>query len=341
VSGQATGAFSKSLEPVELTVSAQVAGTELPPQTIRRLAVAPGVEREPIARDGVQGTLFTPAEPGPRPALVVLSGSEGGGYEPSAAAYAAMGYTTLALSFFGVEGLPAQLVEVPLETVERAIAWLSRHPRVKPDAIGIWGVSKGAELALLAASHIPQVRAVVAKSPSAVAFEGLSDDLGKHHRSSWTYRGEPVPFVPVTFTAGIGASYGWSRLRHKPWSTTPMYAHALEDAEAVRRAAIAVEDIGGPLLLTSGGHDGAWPSGPMSELIIERRRAHGHTDDVHLHYAEAGHQIAAPYTPTTISWFVVAGGMIEDLGGTPAGNAAASADSWPRINAFLAQHLPT
>jgi hypothetical protein len=32
--------------------------------------------------------------------------------------------------------------------------------------------------------------------------------------------------------------------------------------------------------------------------------------------------------------------MIEDLGGTPAGNAAASADSWPRINAFLAEHLP-
>jgi acetyl esterase/lipase len=197
-----------------------------------------------------------------------------------------MGYTTLALSFFGVEGLPEQLVEVPLETVERAVAWLADHDRVDADAIGIGGVSKGAELALLAASHIPQVRAVVAKSPSAVAFEGLSDDLGKHHRSSWSHRGEPVPFVPITSTAGIGASYGWSRLRHKPWSTTPMYAHALEDAEACD-APRSPSRTSTARLLTSGGHDGAWSSGAMNEMILERRCSHGHTGDVHLHYPDA------------------------------------------------------
>jgi hypothetical protein len=49
---------------------------------------------------------------------VVLSGSEGGTFEP-AAQYAARGYVTFALAYFGMDGLPDDLEEIPVETVGR------------------------------------------------------------------------------------------------------------------------------------------------------------------------------------------------------------------------------
>jgi hypothetical protein len=60
---------------------------------------------------------------------------------------------------------------------------------------------------------------------------------------------------------------------------------------------------------------------------------------VHLHYEAAGHQISAPYSPTTVNWLQIPGSFAEDLGGTPAGNAAAAMDSWSKILIFLRTHL--
>jgi hypothetical protein len=50
---------------------------------------------------------------------------------------------------------------------------------------------------------------------------------------------------------------------------------------------------------------------------------------VHLHYPRAGHAIVPPFYSTThrVSYY--------DLGGTPSDDAAAQADSWPKILEFL------
>ena len=56
-----------------------------------------------IREEGVTGTLFLPEGNDARPAIVVLSGSEGGTFEPAAAQYAALGYVTLAIAYFGME----------------------------------------------------------------------------------------------------------------------------------------------------------------------------------------------------------------------------------------------
>lgn len=52
------------------------------------------------------------------------------------------------------------------QDVRAAVQWLSTRPSVRPDAIGVAGVSLGANLALLAAVDQPLVRAVAAVSPS-------------------------------------------------------------------------------------------------------------------------------------------------------------------------------
>lgn len=50
------------------------------------------------------------------------------------------------------------------------------------------------------------------------------------------------------------------------------YDEMLTDQEAVDRAAIAVENINGPILLLSATRDEFWPSMEMSELIVARLR---------------------------------------------------------------------
>ncbi len=49
-----------------------------------------------------------------------------------------------------------------------------------------------------------------------------------------------------------------------------MYEYALQNREAVEKATIRVERINGPVLLVSGGLDGVWPAGKMSEMIMGR-----------------------------------------------------------------------
>ncbi|MGE5543364.1 MAG: acyl-CoA thioester hydrolase/BAAT C-terminal domain-containing protein, partial [Bacillota bacterium] len=333
------GTFTKSLEPQKIKVSLEIEGERVLTREVERLHLLPGVKRMEVREPGVVGTLFVPAGEGRRPAIIFLGGSDGGTYEPTAAIYASHGYVTLALAYFGMEGLPDSLENIPVETVERAIQWLEVHPGVDKNAIGIWGVSKGAELALLAASHYPQIKAVVAKSPSAVVFEGITGDSTESRQSSWTFKGKPLPFVPTIFTQEHAESYSAAVANEEPWPTAPLYEYALQNKDAVEKATIKVEQINGPVLLISGGRDEAWPSGQLSEMVMQRLKEKGHPfPDVRLHYENAGSQIGTPYNPTTVNWLTLPGFVI-DLGGSPKADAVASMDSWPKIFDFFRTHL--
>jgi dipeptidyl aminopeptidase/acylaminoacyl peptidase len=336
-----SGAFGKSLAPQNLTASLESDGKRLASREFVRLHLARGVERVEVREDGVIGTLFLPEGDGARPAILVLSGSEGGTFEPAAAQYAARGYVTFALAYFGMDGLPDDLEEIPVETVKRGLHWLKSHPRVKGDSLGAWGASKGAELALLSGSLFDDIKAVVAKSASAYVFEAIGENMGKVHKSSWTYRGKSIPFVAIGFNMRIGASFGWARMTRRPWSTRPMYSFGIKRARELEMAAIKVENINGPVLVTGGGRDGVWPSDEMARVIADRLKSEGHHyDDCVLTYPDAGHQIASPYTPTSINYLTIGGGFVELLGGTPVANARASEDSAPKIIEFLAKALP-
>ena len=104
-----SGAFGRSLDPERLTASLEVGGQRAASTEFIRLRLARGVERIEVRQEGVVGTLFLPAGTGISPAIIVLGGSEGGVFEPAAAQYAARGYVTFALGYFGMEGLPDDL----------------------------------------------------------------------------------------------------------------------------------------------------------------------------------------------------------------------------------------
>jgi dienelactone hydrolase len=114
-----------------------------------------------------------------------------------------------------------------------------------------------------------------------------------------------------------------------------LFLRGLKDRAAVEAAAIAVEKIRGPVLLLSGEDDGLWPSPVLAELAVARLAAHGRRA-THRCYPGAGHMFGPVGLPATVNTVVhPLRGRPLALGGTPAGNAAAAADSWPRVVQFL------
>lgn len=296
--------------------------------------------RQPVREGGLVGTLFLPAAPVPRAAVLALGGAGGGLSEGAAETLASEGFAALALAYFGLEGLPRELVEIPLEYFEGAIAWLRRHPMVDAGRVAVVGNSKGGELALLLGATYPgDVGAVVGYAPSAVVWQGIAFDREVYHggpRSPWALRGEAVPFVPL---ARPGAHemirMTESFLEDRPISTRDLYERALQDEAAVAAASIPVEEIEAPVLLISGTDDRLWPSTRLSEMAIERLKAHERPfRREHLRYEGAGHMIAPrgyrPAEPWTRRF---------ELGGSREANSFANTDSWPRVLAFLKKAL--
>ena len=277
-----------------------------------------------VRDSGLVATYTVPDGDGPHPGVVALSGSGGGIPSWWGELLAPHGIAVLATAYFAAESLPPALCEIPIETVVRAANWLQRRPEIRPGPVGVVGGSKGAELALLAASTFPDpFGPVVAIAPQCVTWFGV-DLTGSvpdaSSRSSWTAAGRPVPFVPPV--PGIDMERTERGLR-----SVRVYAAALEQhREAVEAAAIPVELAVGPLLLLSGGDDGACPSVEMGERIVARMRANGRGDDVeHLVFPECGHVIVRPWPAGFVP------DMPFDNGGTPAALDAAHEMALPAV----------
>ncbi|HZU70645.1 MAG TPA: acyl-CoA thioesterase/bile acid-CoA:amino acid N-acyltransferase family protein [Ktedonobacteraceae bacterium] len=336
--------FVKS-KPTPLTVNltAEVNGTEVASKSIKRVFAAQGVAEVPLRDEGLVGTLFLPADPAPHPAVIVLNGSDGGMHENAAALLASRGYAALALAYFGLEDLPGELVNIPLEYFEKAVHWLQNQERVVPQKIAVIGLSRGGELALLLGATIPAIRAVIAGSPSAIVYGGVKSNSSDFSLPSWTYHGEPLPYVPYKPNF-FGMVLFWGKwLSRRPFASTPAFLKTLKRSKQVADATIPVENIQGPVLLLSGQEDQLWPSAVFAELVMDRLRRHDHPYPYrHLSYAGAGHFVCFPYGLPSLPPMITLSpmpGMLIAFGGTPAMQAAAAADSWQQILTFLKESL--
>lgn len=268
-----TSSFSPP-EPFVVTIRAEVDGRTVAVQEITRRFIAENVKVVEVRKPDVVGRFFVPRGSRRRAAVIVLSGSEGGvtSSQITAGLLASHGYPALALAYFRDEGLNDQLIEIPVETVKRGIEWMQRRPEVDGTRIGCIGGSKGAELALVAASEFPEIRAVVAYAPSFVVWPGIRKDGRTGSESSWTLRGVPLPFVPH-----VAPPEFTSQFRNRPpYRLRPLYENSLRDEMAVAKAAIPVERINGPVLLISGGDDQMIPSHDMAKRIMQRLKDRQH-----------------------------------------------------------------
>ncbi len=238
----------------------------------------------------VAATLYRPRlTPGVVPGVVVVSGSSGRRERERARLFAENGAAAMALDYFGGPGQPPGICEVPLETITAGIDLLAE---LGHEPISLVGTSKGAEAALVVASLDTRVGAVVAIAPSSVVWANVGAGLdGKDRplRSSWSWQGRPVPFVPYdpkwqpVYVGGQVAFRGY-------------YEQSLEVfADEARAAAIPVERTTASLVLLAGGDDRVWPSDRFAIELAGRAAG-----KVALHVAPtAGHRITLPgETPT-------------------------------------------
>lgn len=329
-----------SLRPATMTIMAECIGRELAEVRLERRFVEPDVTVQEIREDGLVGTLFLPPGGGPAPAVITLGGSGGGmgGARETAALLASHGYVAMSLAYFAMDGLPDHLIEIPLEYFERALSWLRGHDAVAGGKVAISGVSRGGELVLLLGSTFPElIDAIIAWVPSAVMWAGIGPGNSAIGVPSWSYQGQPLPFMRDRVTPEQDAEI----IGHEPVALTRRYLINLEDRAAIRDAAIPVERIRCPLLLVSGEDDAMWPSSLMSEMVVERLAEHNHPHPYrHLKYADAGHGIRAPHLPTTVnSGRHPIRGFLVARGGDPAAHARAQAEVWPEALRFLEESL--
>lgn len=223
--------------------------------------------------DGFHGELFRPTQDRyPGKALICFSGSDGR-FELSrmlAAVFQARGLTTLALAYVMEEGLPAQFYRVPIDPLERAAARLHEMGYEK---VGLWGISKGAELALAAGSLLPGlINAVVAVAPMNTVCQGFAKEKGIQLMpgSSWIFHGEEVPYSSFQLKKFPVGQVLRKSLMAREVTMFDLYIPLVEKPNPA--AAIRAEEITGPILLISSKMDTMWPSGPAAEQIVKRLR---------------------------------------------------------------------
>jgi dienelactone hydrolase len=327
--------------PVPIRLEAESAVGRRAEITIMRRVAGSGVTRHVIRTDGLVGTLFLPPEPGPHPAVMVVSGGGGGIDEFRGAILASHGYAALALGHFAVEGRPRGLVNIPLEYFETAIGWMRAQKWFDSRLLAVWGASRGGELALLLGATFAEINAVAAWVPSGVLFWALGraepGDTRPH--AAWTFRGRALPYLqenntrgdpPPACTPGRAVAY------------TPFYRGQLRDARAVERATIPVEKIHGPVQLVSGLDDQMWPSSDLADIALRRLETHRHPFPFrHRKNPEAGHTIMVPYWPLP-ELRVITLGRVEGAqdcllfqGGAAKADAEAGVDAWRDLLTFL------
>ncbi len=317
-------------------------GASLANVLLERAPFAEGTLSEIVDDGTLVGTFYRPEGEGPFPAVLTFGGSEGGreSGEFTAAYLATLGYAALGVAYFEEPGLPPVLTDVPIEILEADIAWLRARPEIDPSRIGVWGGSRGGELSLILAARDPELAAVIAEVPSGYVW-GSSAEVD---RAAWTVGGEELPYLPAEgegyeiFTDELGTHI----------ATTPMFYVDIDAAtpSELDLARIRVEDAGAAIMFIAGSDDQLWPSCVLSEVAMDVLIASGHADlhgdELHC-YESAGHWIGLPGSSTMSSqrFFDEQLGYWMEIGGTPAGVAAAQRDSNTKMRAFLERTLGT
>ena len=337
--GKSIGILLQTPESFETTFKVKRKdGSTLEQKVVRRW-MAEGVRREEIRGNGLFASLYLPEGKGPFPTVVVLTGSDGGINETTAALLASHGFAAFALAYFNYEALPKQLIDIPIEYFEKAIEYLKKRSEVKADKIGVTGTSYGGMLSLLLASLYPEFKAVAAYSPSCYLFGGIGGDYDLPI-ASFTRRGKPLPFLQYMKNTN---AYFKEKGALGPIWLTDYYKQLLEEAssEDLESSATKVEKINGPVLLISGEDDGMWPSSWFCETAVKRMKDKGFAWEYeHICYPKTGHFIPHPYVPFPVKQIMhPVDHNCYAFGGSDKGNVEAMKDSWPKTLAFFKKAL--
>ena len=227
--------------------------------------------------------------------MIVMSGSNGGMSitRTEALFYHKNGIPSLALALFKTKQTGEFLDRVPVEYVENAIKWLKEQGFQR---IGIDGMSKGSEMALLSASMFSELSCVIARVPSYFVSEGLfgkGKSKGPSGTSCWSYKGKELPYAPYNQRA-------FDMLKMFREERELHIIRFNRDKNVTPETIIPVEKIKAPILLLSSKNDEVWPSYEASLYIEKRLQEQGFVYPVkHIAYEHMSHAMM-----TRIPWWI-------------------------------------
>lgn len=333
-SGIARPARAGDGEPGQVRLTVSLGRADVATATARTGAAADAVVAE--GATPFPGAVWErPVAPGRHPVIIVLGGSEGGNATATALAplIATRGYAVLGLPYYDpgygpaapIAGLPRSFTDIPVDRLLAVRAWLATQPAADARRIGLWGASKGAEYALIAASRYRWVRAVAAIVPTDVVWEGWGG--AGPPTASFALDGRPLPFLPYV---GMGAELTKAARGEAMDLRRVHLAGRAAFPARLATARIPIERFRGPLLLAGGGRDQIWPSAEMATAIAATRVRAGRPTQL-LVFAGANHFLGGPGTDPALA--------LATPGVSPATIAHARAETWRATFALFARAL--
>lgn len=215
-----------------------------------------------ILDDGFEGIFYSSDQK--NTACIVISGSDGGisWAKQIAKQLSSLHIASLAVAYWGTKQTPKALSLIPVETIQSAVCWLLKQGYHQ---VGIYGFSKGAELALLSASLIPELHFVIAISPACCVMEGIKKPFYSG-ASSWTWKRKPFPYISVQ---SVKTNPIKNLLKYGEFGLTNEYQKMISE-QLNETNAIKVEKIQGNILLLSAQEDAQWNSEEMSTILMDR-----------------------------------------------------------------------
>ena len=208
-----------------------------------------------------------------------------------------------------------------MEYFEEAAEWFIKHPAVTAQGVGVMGVSKGAEIALMMAVHRKDiVKAIVPISTSYI-----------------------ISAVPFKIKGKLtGTYYDTSKVRMSEDG-----GYIFRDCVPVRGldklnppVVIPVEEIDCPMLIICGEDDQDVSAFEMAQEVLARMNSHGKGALCSVaSYPGAGHLIEPPFTPFCYASYHKTFKTNFVWGGNAKDHSRAQHDSWWKILEFFSKNL--
>lgn len=214
--------------------------------------------------------IFTPSTDKSYPGIVLLHGSEGGSIpyvHTHAQILALEGFSVLTLCWFScnknpLTGPPSPLYKINLNTIVKSIQWFQNSKFVKNKNFGIYGISRGAELALLLSELTSSIKNF---KPKAIAVHVPSDVIVQGFSWSWIDKRcwvckkkekqcQKKPYSPTLFkwnsSCGEKPSLNFYTANYPAWTYNKQ---VLKTGRLIR-----VDKYKGPLFISHGTQDEYW-----------------------------------------------------------------------------------
>lgn len=219
---------------------------------------------------GFVGTLYE-AENNDDRLIIVIQGLAGLLLpEKYAALFAEKGYSSLAMTYYGAEGLPNKMRAIPLEMFQAAADCMKSFGNGRYKRLGIYGNSKGGGIALLAASCVPDISLCIAASAFGHIMQGDGKASENKCRAMVSFKGQDFPYVKKEH---LLSNFLKRCIRER--NMRLLYFFEEWDRKGTEENEIPVEKINGDILLLTSTHDESVPAKHDAELMMKRLERSG------------------------------------------------------------------